>query len=252
MADEAAAGRPGSGRSRWLWWLGLLFLLGYITWILAPYLRSVIVRDAAVTARIHVATAPLRGTIHELAVSIGERIGADGLIATIRNPLADRSALAQAEARVALAEEVGRYAGSDLLCYLAEGPESLVALEQAAWDPWREWAALELELPLLCTAGITPLNQPAASLERAEQLALDLDDFSLTGLAYAAALFGSAVLAFAVQRGALPADEAFAAARIDEAFQEERWGVDAEAAARTAKNARDAAMIGRWFDGLRG
>jgi len=156
------------------------------------------------------------------------------------------------EARVALAEEVGRYAGSDLLCYLAEGPESLVALEQAAWDPWREWAALELELPLLCTAGITPLNQPAASLERAEQLALDLDDFSLTGLAYAAALFGSAVLAFAVQRGALPADEAFAAARIDEAFQEERWGVDAEAAARTAKNARDAAMIGRWFDGLRG
>jgi len=104
IADEAAAGRPGSGRSRWLWWLGLLFLLGYITWILAPYLRSVIVRDAAVTARIHVATAPLRGTIHELAVSIGERIGADGLIATIRNPLADRSALAQAEARVALAE----------------------------------------------------------------------------------------------------------------------------------------------------
>ncbi|WP_159709599.1 HlyD family secretion protein [Geminicoccus flavidas] len=104
MAGEAAAERPGGRWSRWLWRLGLLLLLGYIAWILTPYLRSVIVRDAAVTARIHVATAPLRGTIHDLAVSIGERAGADRLIATIRNPVADRSALAQAEARVAVAE----------------------------------------------------------------------------------------------------------------------------------------------------
>jgi chaperone required for assembly of F1-ATPase len=160
----------------------------------------------------------------------------------------DRSA----EARIALSEEVGRYAGSDLLCYLAEGPESLIAREQAAWDPWREWAALELELPLLCTAGIAPLAQPPASVERAEQLALDLDDFALTGLAYAVALLGSAVLGFAVQRGALSAEEAFAASRIDETFQEERWGVDEEAAARTERRRQDALMIGRWFEGLRG
>lgn len=160
----------------------------------------------------------------------------------------DRSA----EARIGMSEEVGRYAGSDLLCYLAEGPETLVAREQAAWDPWREWAAVELQLPLLCTAGITPLAQPPASVARAEQLALDLDDFSLTGLAYAVALYGSAVLAFAVQRGALSAEEAFATSRIDEVFQEERWGVDDEAAARTARRAQDAAMIGRWFGALRG
>jgi chaperone required for assembly of F1-ATPase len=156
------------------------------------------------------------------------------------------------EARIGLSEEVGRFAGSDLLCYLAEGPESLVEREQAVWDPWRDWAAVELQLPLLCTAGITPLPQPPASTERAEQLALDLDDFSLTGLAYAVALFGSAVLGFAVQRGACTAEEAFAASRIDETFQEERWGVDTEAAARTERRRQDAVMIGRWFEALRG
>lgn len=154
--------------------------------------------------------------------------------------------------RLEVAAAVAAYAGSDVLCYLAEGPESLVQREQAAWDPWREWAATEIELPMLCTAGINPLPLEPTNVARAEGLALELDDFSLSGLAFAAALLGSAVLAFAVQRGALPAPEALAISRIDETFQEERWGVDAEAAARVAGLEREAAMIDAWFGALRG
>ena len=156
-----------------------------------------------------------------------------------------------ADARAGLAAEVARFAGSDLLCYLADGPDSLVEREQAAWAPWRDWAGVALGLPLLCTAGIVPVDQPPDSVARAEALALELDDFALTGLAYAASLLGSAVLAFAVQRGAVDAAAAFATSRIDEAFQEERWGVDDEAADRTAGRLRDAEMIGRWFGALR-
>ncbi|MEO6340507.1 MAG: ATP12 family protein [Caulobacteraceae bacterium] len=159
----------------------------------------------------------------------------------------DRAGAVRAE----IAAGVARFAGSDVLCYFAEGPGSLVRREHAAWDPWRDWAVAELDLSLLCSTGISPLSQPAASTARAEALALELDDFGLSGLSLAAALLGSAVLAFAVQRRALSAVEALAISRIDEIFQEERWGVDSEAAARVAGLEREAAMIDAWFAALR-
>jgi chaperone required for assembly of F1-ATPase len=83
-------------------------------------------------------------------------------------------------------------------------------------------------------------------------VAAEADDFGLSGLHFAAGLYGSAVLAFAVQRGALDAAEAFDLSRLDEAFQEERWGVDSEAAARVAALRTEAEMIGRWFEALWG
>ena len=153
--------------------------------------------------------------------------------------------------RESIAAQVARYAGSDLLCYLAEGPQSLIDQEEGAWAPWREWAARELDLTLACTTGIGHVQQPPESLYRAEVLALELDDFNLAALAFAAALLGSAVLAFAVQRGALHASAALAVSRVDEIFQEERWGVDAEAAARVDVLEREAAMIEAWFGALR-
>jgi chaperone required for assembly of F1-ATPase len=51
------------------------------------------------------------------------------------------------------------------------------------------------------------------------------------------------VLAFAFVEGRLDAAAAFAASRIDEAHQETRWGVDAEAAERTARMAAELAVI---------
>ena len=56
----------------------------------------------------------------------------------------------------------------------------------------------------------------------------------MAGLAHATALFGSAVLALALHRGELDAEAAFELSRLDEAFQQARWGVDEEAAERTA------------------
>ena len=62
----------------------------------------------------------------------------------------------------------------------------------------------------------------------------------LTGLATAVPLLGSAVLGLAVQRGALPGTQAFELSRLDEAFQERQWGVDAEAELRTAARRSEA------------
>lgn len=149
--------------------------------------------------------------------------------------------------RAGVAQEVTAYAGADLLCYIAEHPAALARREADAWGPWLAWAKAELGVALRPSIGIAPAAQPPEALERVQAHAEALDDFGLTGLGFAAGLFGSAVLAFAVARRALDAEAAFELSRLDEAFQEERWGVDVEAAARTQAMRADAAMLGTWF-----
>lgn len=152
--------------------------------------------------------------------------------------------------RDAVADEVARYAGSDLLCYFAEHPSGLVAEQEARWAPLLAWADEALGLSLVRAEGVRHQDQPPATLARVKALALELDDLGLTALAHATALFGSAVLALALQRGRLTGEEAHDLARLDEAWQEQRWGVDYEAADRTAARLKDAVLLERWFRAL--
>ena len=153
-------------------------------------------------------------------------------------------------AREPVADEIAAFAGSDLLCYVAEHPASLAAEQARDWTPWRDWAALELGVVLEAAEGVIHRPQDPAAIARVRDLALRLDDFALTGLAMATPLLGSAVLALAVQRGVLPGAEAFELSRLDEAFQERQWGVDAEAAERTAARRAEAVLLDRWFRAL--
>ncbi len=125
-----------------------------------------------------------------------------------------------------------------------------MAREQAAWRPWLSWASETLDLHLIPVTGVLHQPQPEASLARARELAAAMDDFRLTGLAAAAGLFGSTVLALALERGELDGPAAFALSRLDELFQEELWGVDDEAAVRTARLAIEAEALDRWFKAL--
>jgi chaperone required for assembly of F1-ATPase len=153
-------------------------------------------------------------------------------------------------AREATAGQVADYAASDLVCYFADQPEGLALRQAEAWDPVLERAERELALHFVRASGIVHQTQPPETLNKVRAVALELDDFALAGLAFGAALYGSAVLAIAVQRGWLGGDAAFELSRIDEAWQEEQWGVDEEAAERVARLRLEAQMLGRWFANL--
>ncbi len=155
-----------------------------------------------------------------------------------------------AASRAAVAQEVARYAGSDLLCYFADEPQALVDRQMAQWGPVLDWAEAELGSPFERTKGINAVAQPPHTLLRIEALALDLDDFRLAALAYAGALFGSSVLALALVRGRLSGEEAFVLSRLDEAWQEEQWGEDAEAAERTEQLRGEALVLEAWLKAL--
>jgi chaperone required for assembly of F1-ATPase len=149
------------------------------------------------------------------------------------------------------AAELARFAASDLLCYFAENPQALIERQQTQWGPVLDWAEDELGLLFVRAQGVVYQVQPPQTVHQVEALALELDDFTLAGLAWAAALFGSSVLALALQRGRLTGEEAFELSRLDEAFQNEQWGEDAEATERTAGMRREAVMLERWFAALR-
>ncbi len=166
------------------------------------------------------------------------------------NRLANTALDSIGASRESVADQVMQYAGADLVCYLAEEPAALVARQEAAWGPLRERAEIEAGLRFVPTAGIVHRPQPPETLDKVRALALELDDFVLAGLAFGVSLFGSAVLAIALLRGWVGGGEAFDLSRVDEAFQEEKWGVDAEAAERTARLRGEAAMLERWFKGL--
>ncbi len=153
-------------------------------------------------------------------------------------------------ARDAVAAEVARYAGSDALCYFADGPTSLIERQVRQWGAVLDWADKTLDLQFRRAAGIGYVDQPAATLLKAAKLAQAQDDFSLAALAHATSLFGSAVLALALLKDQFSGDEALDISRLEETFQQEQWGIDEEAAERTANQRAEARMLERWFRAL--
>jgi chaperone required for assembly of F1-ATPase len=145
------------------------------------------------------------------------------------NSAIDGVAYTTAETRA----DIHDYAGSDLLCYRAEEPETLVARQAQAFDPVLGWAAESLGARFNVTAGVMHVAQPPEALA-AIGAALDAysDPVALAALSVMTTLTGSALLALAVARGFLSPEAAWRAAHVDEDFQAERWGEDAEAKAR--------------------
>ena len=149
--------------------------------------------------------------------------------------------------RDAVATSILAYAETDLLCYRAEQPTALVERQAAAWQPLLDWAALELDAPLTVTRGVLPTSQPRSAVE-ALRTALDkFDDFHLAAVGHATGLTGSIVVALALAAARITAEEAFDAASIDEAYQQETWGADAEAAARLEHQRREIVATDRFL-----
>ncbi|WP_199555860.1 ATP12 family protein [Sandaracinobacteroides hominis] len=143
-----------------------------------------------------------------------------------------------AEEPDAFAADLARYAASDLLCYRAEHPTPLVTRQAEAWDPLLRWAEQRFDIGFAVTAGIVPVNQPAAVLERIEAAFAALAPFPLAAMSPLVSISGSAVIPLALAEGAADVDAAWAASMLDEHWQAEKWGDDAEASA--SRSAREA------------
>lgn len=126
------------------------------------------------------------------------------------------------------------YARTDLLCHRIDSPLELSEKQRLVWQPLLDWLAHAYDAPLAVTTDIFPSAQPPASIEALQAAVGALDTQRLTVLSEATGLTGSIALGLALVDGKITPDAAFDAAQLEETYQMERWGEDAEAAARRA------------------
>lgn len=141
--------------------------------------------------------------------------------------------------RAAVIADLASYAGSDLTCYRADEPQALRKRQNSLWDPVLAWAGSRLGVVFRPHAGINHVPQDPAALAAVSAHAAGLDDFRLAAAHSLATLTGSALLALMLLDGSCTAEQGWAAAHVDEDWQIEHWGDDAEAKQARAARRRD-------------
>jgi chaperone required for assembly of F1-ATPase len=139
----------------------------------------------------------------------------------------------------AVRADIVRHAGSDLVCYRAEGPDGLVAKQEAGWAPLLAFAREVLGARFVLAEGVMHVEQRPEALAAVERALRGYDALSLAAMHVVTTLTGSALIALALGRRQIGAEEAWAAAHVDEDWQMSQWGEDEQALARRAARRRD-------------
>ena len=150
--------------------------------------------------------------------------------------------------RQAFAAGLARYAEADLACYRAEGPRGLVERQEESWDALLAWARRRFDVDFATTCGIVHVEQPAATVDRLAHALASLDPFRLAGLSPLVTIGGSLVAALAVVEKAITPEAAWDAVSVDESWQLEQWGADAEDEAALENRRRDFLAAARFLD----
>jgi chaperone required for assembly of F1-ATPase len=195
---------------------------------------------------LHIPSAVLAGAIAaEWQAAGGGPRGEMGMDDTPLTRLAGTAQTRIAPDPAATVAALALYAESDLLCYRATGPDALVHRQARGWQPWLDWAALTFDAPLKVTSGVVHLLQARSSLRALHAAISVYDPLRLAALGILVPALGSLVLGLAVAEGKLEPGEAHRLGSLDELFQAEQWGEDADAVQRRQAVAADVAIAAR-------
>lgn len=147
-----------------------------------------------------------------------------------------------------VADLIAAYGDSDLVCYRAMAPASLVTRQAEGWDPLLAWTGETIGAPLRPVQGVTHHPQATASLRRLDAAVRALSPFELTALYDLVSLSGSLVIGLAAIHGHAPVEALWRLSRIDEDWQREIWGTDEEAAAVEAVKREAFSHAARFFN----
>lgn len=151
----------------------------------------------------------------------------------------------------AVTDDIVRYAGTDLLCYRAGTPQSLVAAQAAKWDPVISWVADTFGARFILVEGVIHRQQPASAIAVfAGALSKYRAPLAVAALHTVTTLTGSALLALAFAEGRITAAQAWTAAHADEDWNIEQWGSDAQAEARRAHRWKDMQAASDMFNAV--
>ncbi|MEO5774794.1 MAG: ATP12 family protein [Sphingomicrobium sp.] len=148
----------------------------------------------------------------------------------------------------AFAAGIAKYSEGDLTCYRSEGPQQLASRQQQSWDVLLGWARRRFDVDFRITCGLLHVPQPEATVERLSHAVHALDVFQLATLSPMVTISGSLVAALSVLEHAFTAESAWAAVSIDEQWQLEQWGSDAEAELALENRRKDFLVAARFLE----
>ncbi|MCA0201075.1 MAG: ATPase [Proteobacteria bacterium] len=149
--------------------------------------------------------------------------------------------------RGAVIDNLLTFVDADSICYRAGHPADLRERQRTVWQPIVDWLLREHDIALNSTEGLMPVTQPSETAPKMRKVLEKLNDSQLTAFQAAASLTHSLTLAFALVHKKVTAANCFAAAFLDELYQVEKWGEDAEAHTRRQRIAGDLNAIERYL-----
>lgn len=160
--------------------------------------------------------------------------------AFVLRDMADHALDVVARDRAATIAGLLRYVETDTLCYRGEPGDPVLARQLEVWEPLLAKAEAHYDVHFERISGVVHRPQPAATLARLSAALEAEDTLRLAALATLTSLAASLVIGLAALAPGSDAAALWQAAELEEHFAAERWGEDAEAAARRAK--REAAF----------
>lgn len=125
--------------------------------------------------------------------------------------------------------DIAAYGETDTLCYRADPGDPLAERQHAEWEPILQWAENRYDIRLIRVAGIVHQPQSTHSLSRLTSVVKAFDPYVLAGLSTITTIGGSLVSSLAMLEQAFDSGAIWRAVCLEELWQEELWGADAEA-----------------------
>ena len=146
------------------------------------------------------------------------------------------------------ASGIAKYAEADLASYRAEGPQGLIDAQAEHWDELLACGRRRFDVDFRTTNGLLHVDQPPATVERLAHAVNALDPYRLAGLSPLVTIGGSLLAALGVLEEAFTPEWAWEAVSVDERWQLEQWGSDAEAEAALDNRKRDFLAAARFLE----
>lgn len=128
--------------------------------------------------------------------------------------------------------DVAAYGQTDLLCYWADTPLDLVERQARHWQPILDWCRERLGEDIQTASGVVAVQQCDGLNEALMREMEGFTPFELAAVHELTTLTGSVLIALAVAHQGIAPDVAWQAAHVDEHYQRDAWGDDAEALER--------------------
>ncbi|PQA72868.1 ATP12 family chaperone protein [Brucella oryzae] len=150
----------------------------------------------------------------------------------------------------AVFEDILRFAGTDMLCYRADSPQELVSRQTLQWDPLIDWME-GLGARFSLAEGVMHIAQSRETIAAfGVHLTAFKDPIALASLHTMTTLTGSAIIALAIAKGEVTAEQGWKLAHLDEDWTIEHWGSDAEAVERRKNREIEMMMAARVLEAL--